>query len=99
MKLQILPRAQAQVRSKRAWWIEHRPDAPRLFDEELGRAFELVRETPGAGAPWPTERSPGLRRLLVSRIHAHLYFAVDEGAGVIVVLALWGAARGRAPKL
>ena len=67
MKLQILPRAQAQVRSKRAWWVENRPDAPKLFDEELERAIELLRETPGAG--------------------------------VVVVLAVWGAARGRGPRL
>jgi plasmid stabilization system protein ParE len=99
VKLKILPRAQAQVRSRRAWWIEHRPDAPKLFEEEFGRAIELVRETPGAGTPWPTERNPRLRRLLMPRTHTHLYFHLDEGAGVIVVLAVWGAARGRAPKL
>jgi len=99
VKLQILPRAQAQVRSKRAWWVENRPDAPKLFDEELERAIELLRETPGAGAPWPTARNPAIRRVLMPRTHSHVYFYLDERTGVVVVLAVWGAARGRGPRL
>jgi hypothetical protein len=33
------------------------------------------------------------------RTHSHVYFYLDEKAAVVVVLAVWGAARGRAPKL
>ena len=99
MKLKILPRAQAQARSKRVWWVENRPDAPTLFDEEFGRVLELLRETPGAGASWPTARNPAIRRVLMTRTRSHVYFYLEERSGVVMVLAVWGAARGRGPRL
>jgi plasmid stabilization system protein ParE len=99
VKVRITARARSHVRGRQAWWAQHRPAAVALFDEELEQALHLVREMPGAGAPWPTERNPGLRRVLMPRTHSHLYFYFDEKARTVVVLAVWGAARGRAPKL
>lgn len=99
MKLRITPRAESQARGRRAWWVEHRPAAPNLFDEELERALRLICETPEAGVPWRTARQPELRRLLMPRTHHHVYFYVDRSEPAVVILAVWGAARGRGPKL
>lgn len=99
MKVRITARARSHVRGRREWWVRHRPAAVALFDEELEQALHLVAEMPMAGTPWPTARNAKLRRMLMPRTHSHVYFHFDETAGVVVVLAVWGAARGRAPKL
>jgi len=33
------------------------------------------------------------------KTHNHVYFYVDEPRTAVVILAVWGAARGRGPKL
>lgn len=79
--------------------MEHRLDAPKLFDEEFQGALVLIRETPGAGARWPTAKHPGLRRVQMPRTGNHLYYYLDEQRMTVVVLAVWGAPRGSGPKL
>jgi hypothetical protein len=79
--------------------VEHRLDAPELFDEEFRAALVVIRETPGAGARWPTPKHPGLRRVQMPRTRNHLYYYLDERRMTVVVLAVWGAPRGRAPRL
>jgi plasmid stabilization system protein ParE len=99
VKLRITPRAQSQARARRAWWTEHRAAAPSLFDEELEQTLRLISETPEVGLRWPTARNPELRRLLMPKTHNHVYFYVDRAGAAVVILAVWGAARGRSPKL
>jgi plasmid stabilization system protein ParE len=99
VKLRITPRAQSQARGRRAWWAEHRPAAPSLFDEELEQTLRLISETPEVGLRWPTARNPELRRLLMPKTHNHVYFYVDRHAAAVIILAVWGAARGRGPRL
>jgi plasmid stabilization system protein ParE len=99
VKVRITRRAQTHVERRRAWWAENRPAAPGLFDDELGGVLRLISEMPEAGVLWPTATNPRLRRVLMSETHHHVYFFVDEARSTVVILALWGAARGRAPKL
>lgn len=99
MRVRITRRAQAHVERRRTWWAENRPAAPNLFDDELDGALRLISEMPSAGVMWPTARNPGLRRVLMSETHHHVYFYVDGPRSTVVILALWGAARGRTPKL
>ena len=99
MKLRITPRARSQARGRRAWWVDHRPAAPDLFDEELAQTLHLVRETPETAVRWPTARNPELRRILMPKTHNHVYFYVDEPRAAVVIVTVWGAARGRGPKL
>jgi hypothetical protein len=40
-----------------------------------------------------------LRRILMPRTENHVYFVVDETAEMVNVLAIWGAPKGRTPKL
>lgn len=82
-----------------AWWVEHRPLAPTLFVDELEETFRILCAVRGAGVRWPTPRRPNLRRILMSRSHNHVYFVVDAATDTVRVHAIWGAPRGRGPKL
>jgi plasmid stabilization system protein ParE len=78
-----------------AWWRTNRRAAPDLFTSELDRASLALGDNPGLGLRY--EPRPGVRRLLLSRTRYHVYF-VEEHDRVLVV-AVWGANRGRGPDL
>lgn len=90
-------RAAAHARAASAWWRENRGAAPDLFDHELESAIASLAVTPDIGAPY--QPRPGLRRVLLQRTRYHLYYRHDEDSGEVVVLAVWSALRGRAPRL
>lgn len=97
VRIRLEPRAQAEIVEAREWWFEHRSGARDAFDEDLGRAFDLIRSMPGAGQPVETSRRAGLRRVLLGRLRYHLYYVV--AAETVEVLAFWHSSRGRGPGL
>jgi len=40
-----------------------------------------------------------VRRLLLPRTHQPVYYEVNHEAGVVMIIAVWGAPRGRSPTL
>lgn len=94
-RLRIAPRAEAQIEDASDWWFEHRPASRTLLDEELERAFALIRDMPGVGQPVAHAKRPGVRRIFMGRVRYHLYYA--ESGDIIEVFALWHAARGTPP--
>ena len=52
-----------------------------------------------SGARARSERLPGVRRILLSRVRYHLYYRVNEESRQVEVLALWHARRGGGPNL
>ncbi len=82
-----------------SWWLDNRPKAPGAIRQELERAFSLLTLQPHLGARARSERLPGVRRILLSRVQYHLYYRVNEEARRVEVLALWHARRGRGPGL
>lgn len=98
MKIKIGRRPQAQVERERKWWREHR-DHTELFDEEYEGALRWLVVSARYGQPWPTERRPHLKRVLLPKTRNHLYYVVEEDDAVVVILSLWGAQRKRTPKL
>ena len=99
MKLRIGKRAQRQAERIEEWWIDHRPDAPDLFTDELQSVFEAMCKRSDAGIGWPTARRPTLRRILMPRSENHVYFQIDDDGETVHVLSIWGGPRGRTPKL
>jgi len=99
VKLFFTPEAERQAAEMDAWWREHRPGARDLFARELAEARELIAATPTAGTKYTTMSGRPFRRVLMPRTRNHVYFEVDEVQGIIVIHALWGAPRGRGPKL
>jgi plasmid stabilization system protein ParE len=99
VKLRVGKQAQRQATRIEQWWGEHRPAVGSLFADELERTFRLLRELPGAGVRWPTARRPNLRRVLMPNTGNHVYYQVDQATQIVHVVAVWGAPRGRRPKL
>jgi plasmid stabilization system protein ParE len=75
----------------------NRPAAPRLFREELSRAFDLITEQPEIAPIAPEAEASGVRRFNLSRIRYHLYYRRRGDA--VEVLALWHSSRGSTPDL
>lgn len=48
MRIRVSGRARVRIRKQDEWWREHRLDAPELFKQELGRAFERILRAPKA---------------------------------------------------
>lgn len=97
LRLRLEPRARSEILTARKWWRANRPAAPQAFDEELEHAFRLIRSMPDAGQPVASPRHSGMRRVLLSRVHYHLYYRVTDD--IAEVLALWHTSRGHGPGL
>jgi plasmid stabilization system protein ParE len=97
MKLRLTPRALREAKRRKSWWRQNRPLAPDLFEQELEAVLDCILAAPTLGAAYPAEVGVPVRRVLMEKTKAHVYFAVEDD--VIYVLSVWGAQRGQAPKL
>lgn len=99
MKLVFSPEAEQDVEKIDAWWRENGPDAPRMFAEELAGVCLQIQRKPLIVRPYREQRGVVIRRWLMKRTERHVYFEADAERGVVTVLRVWGARRGRGPKL
>jgi plasmid stabilization system protein ParE len=72
-------------------------DHQELFATELEAAIRILALLPGAGTPYTKSATPGLRRLYLRKLACHLYYTFDDEE--VIVRAMWGAKRERAPNL
>jgi hypothetical protein len=99
MKLLFTPQAERQAEEMDFWWREHRPGVGDLFARELVEARNLITGAPAAGSVYSTRSGKLYRRVLMPKTKNHVYFEVDEARDLVIVHAIWGAPRGRGPKL
>lgn len=99
MKLVFTREAERQADAIDGWWREHRPDARDLFARELAEARDLIKRTPGIGITYTATSGRTARRVLLPKTRNHIYFEVDAQRDLVIVLAVWGAPRGRGPRL
>jgi hypothetical protein len=99
VKLKVTKRAQRRVKLVGVWWREHRPEAPNLFADELEWAKREMLSRPNLAQSYETASGKTCRRLLLPMTEQHVYYSVHNSADVIVVHTVWGARRGRGPKL
>ena len=99
MKIRFTPEGRQRARAAAVWWRNNRPDTRDLFGQELAEAQAKVLATPTLGIFYRTVRGMVIRRILLPKTEQHFYFSVAEDAGVILVHMIWGARRGRPPKL
>ena len=94
-RIKVERRAAAEIEAARNWWLENRPAAPAAFDEELERAFDMIRYMPDVGQPIDDPRDLGQQRIFLPRVRYHLYYRPTDDS--VEVRALWHASRGRGP--
>lgn len=99
MKVRATGRAQREIVRAALWWKTNRPEAPGLFLEELEAAQLHLSTTPISGHVYGYRKARMIRRWLLEKTEYHVYFSVDRKAGVLMVHSVWGARRGRGPKL
>ena len=97
MNVRLTPRALAEAKRIKTWWLRNRPVAPHLFEEELSATLMRIRTTPKAGRLYPAHLEVEVRRVLMAKTHHHVYYAIEHDE--VVVLSVWGARRGRTPRL
>ena len=72
-------------------------DHPDVFTEELEQALKVIAALPGAGTLYAQSPVPGVRRIYLRRVAAHLYYTFDDDE--VIIRALWGARRERDPRI
>ena len=97
MNVRFAPRALAEAKRRKTWWLKNRPAAPELFELELGAMLSVLPTTPIMGKVYEADVGFPVRRVLLKKSATHVYFGVNGGE--LVVLSVWGAHRKRGPKL
>ncbi len=98
MKAHFTEAAGAQLKEALAYWREHRPEAPRLIQEELRHALKRIRSEKVVGKHFGRIDGMAVRKLLLKRSKRHVYFSVDRDEDEILIHAVWGAQRGSEPE-
>lgn len=98
MKIKLTKRAERRIEIVDQYWRGHRSEAPDLLKQELNSARLRLAQDPYAGTA-VVLAGKQLRKLLLPRTEQWLYYAVRPKLQLIVVQTLWGARRGREPKL
>ena len=99
MKVRFSPRARRRVKLVDRWWRDNRPATPTLFHDELETAIERLTSQPAIGAVCSTVGGVTIRCVLLPRSVQHVFYGIDEERRVIIIYTVWGATRGRGPKL
>ena len=98
MRVRVTKRAERRIEIVDGFWRKNRFDAPNLFKEELAAAEIRLSEDPHAGRACVINGKQ-LRRLLLERTEQWVYYVVRARKELVVVWTVWGARRGRDPKL
>ena len=98
MKVKVTRRAERCIETVDRFWRKNRLEAPDLFKEELAAAEVRLSEDPNAGKACVVGGKQ-LRRLLLERTEQWLYYVVRPKQELVVVRTIWGARRGRDPKI
>jgi hypothetical protein len=98
VRVLVTKRAERRIEIVDSFWRKNRLDAPNLFKEELAAAEVRLSEDPYAGKACVINKKQ-LRRLLLERTEQWVYYVVRARQGLAVVWTVWGARRGREPRL
>ena len=90
------PQADLHIIELDTWWREHRDSAADLFEQELSIAFRTIAAAPQTGKRYRHPDS-AVRRVLLRTTRNHVYYT--ERDDHILVVAVWGAVKGRGPNL
>lgn len=95
LRVKISARAAHEIRKAAEWWAANRPSAPGAIAADFGESVGLLAEQPSIGAKYEGSRTPGVRRLFLSRVGYFVYYHAD--AAELKILAFWHSSRDRQP--
>jgi hypothetical protein len=98
VKIVLLDEAHRRLEAEDDWWREHR-DAQDVFIDELSETLEKLQVAPEVGQKYRLARGKLVQRVLMKKTRCHVYYIVDRDRGVLEIQTIWGAVRGRGPKL
>src|SRR5579862_7816588 len=93
----LTARAEQSIVAAVKWWRENRADAPNAIREEMERTLTMIAEFPEIGSRFGNASGKRVRRVLLERVHYHLYYCVRKNR--IEVLNLWHESRGSRPPI
>jgi plasmid stabilization system protein ParE len=99
LRIIVSPLANQQIAKEESWWRVNRLKAPNAIREELERISALISFQPNIGPIARNVSLPGVRRILLERIHCHVYYRVVGSPRYIEIVGFWGARRGTDPPL
>jgi hypothetical protein len=68
------------------------------FEHVTTRLSAMSLRSP-IGTIYRIKRGQTIRRVLLSKTRQHVYYSIDENSDTVVIRAIWGARRGRTPRL
>ena len=87
--------AQGHLQQAKQWWRENR-DEPDILVEDIEEAIFVIARLPGVGSAYTSSNVPGVRRIYLRRLGAHLYYTFRDEE--VLVRAFWHAKRGSGPQ-
>lgn len=99
MKVFLTLEASEQADECDRWWRENRPATAGLFAQELAAAQQLLVLVPKIGPVYTRIDGLPVRRVLMKKTKAHVYYVLESPGGPITVLAVWGAPKRGEPNL
>ncbi len=70
-----------------------------MFLDELAAAERQLRTAPELGSIYIERGKRIIRRVLLPKTGTHVYYSLDANDELVTILAVWGAQRGRTPRL
>lgn len=67
--------------------------------EEITSKFIAMSPRSPLGIVYAVNRGKTIRRVLLRKTEQHIYYSISEADDTVVIRTIWGARRGRAPKL
>lgn len=98
MKVRISGPARKKANRLDRWWRENR-DTRHLFAEEFAEARRQLAISADRGEVYGERDGAVVRRILMPKTDTHVYYEIDEAKSVVMIFTLWGARKGRGPKL
>ena len=99
MKTRLAAPARKQADRIDRWWRENRSAVGDLFARELAEARRLLESSPEIGTPFLARHPNIVRRVLLPKTKNHVYYIFDRIENIVIIVAVWGAPKGRGPKL
>jgi plasmid stabilization system protein ParE len=99
VKVKLSTRAKRELERIDARWRKHRPLVPNLLIEELVAAEDELAMAPYSRRPCGEFKGQTLRFYLLRKTAYQVYYTVTAEDDVVMIHSIWGARRGRGPKL